>query len=593
MNQGTIGKCFYQDQRKGRQVVVSQYVINCYSCPARLFIIGGKEIASKEGTTQGDPLAMAIYAIGLTPLLEMLVHILIDTEDNTKMVAFADDLTGVGGLRTLKDWWKTLCELGPKFGYYPQPTKSWLIVKERYKEESTIIFAGSNIQITTSGQRHLGAVIGDANFQKQYCEKMVTTWVDEIKLLSEIALIEPQAAYASYVSGFQHKFTYFIRTIKGFEQYLQPVEEAVRHRFIPAITGGHTCNDDERALLSLPPRLGGLGIKEITKIAEFEYDNSIKMTQDLTSNILGKEAVGDSEKNTSQTKLQIRKDRQARYEHKLNEIRSHMNELQQRINEANQEPGSYNWLTTLPLKEFKYNLNKEQFWDALRLRYGWCMPRIPSECACGNKFNIQHALSCKKGGFITLRHNEVRDITASFLNEVCKDVRKEPSLIKLTGEQINEKATKTGDEARLDVSALGFWVPGQRVFCDIRVFDHNAQRYRNTNLKKCFIKNEEEKKKHYNERVLNIENASFTPLVFNINGGMARECKKFFSRLTEMVAEKRNVHVSVATSFIRTKLSFSLLRSMLLCIRGSRSLKRIVINEDDDMELAELSRIKH
>ena len=74
---------------------------------------------------------------------------------------------------------------------------------------------------------------------------------------------------------------------------------------------------------------------------------------------------------------------------------------------------------------------------------------------------------------------------------------------------------------------------------------------------------------------------------------MARECKKFFSRLTEMVAEKRNVHVSVATSFIRTKLSFSLLRSMLLCIRGSRSLKRIVINEDDDMELAELSRIKH
>ena len=52
-------------------------------------------------------------------------------------------------------------------------------------------------------------------------------------------------------------------------------------------------------------------------------------------------------------------------------------------------------------------------------------------------------------------------------------------------------------------------------------------------------------KKHYNERVLNIENGSFTPLVFNINSGMARECKKFFSRLTEMVAEKRNVHVSV------------------------------------------------
>ena len=63
----------------------------------------------------------------------------------------------------------------------------------------------------------------------------------------------------------------------------------------------------------------------------------------------------------------------------------------------------------------------------------------------------------------------MRDITASFLNEICKDVRKEPLLIKLTGEQINEKTTKTGDEVRLDFSALGFWVPGQRVFCGIRL----------------------------------------------------------------------------------------------------------------------------
>ena len=192
-------------------------MINCYSCPARLFINGGKEIASKEGTTQGGPLEMALCAIGLTPLQEILVHILLDNEDNTKMVAFADDLTGVGQLRTLKDWWKTLWELGPKFGYYPQPTKYLLVVKERYKEESTVIFAGSNIQITSTGQRHQ-------------------------RHLSEIALIEPQAAYASYVSGFQHKFTYFIRTIKGFELHAMMMKELYYFH---------------------------LPIKEITKIVEF------------------------------------------------------------------------------------------------------------------------------------------------------------------------------------------------------------------------------------------------------------------------------------------------------------------------------------
>ena len=52
-----------------------------------------------------------------------------NVDDDTKMVAFADDLTGVGKLTTLKNWLDTLYSIGPKFGYEPQPTKSWLIVK--------------------------------------------------------------------------------------------------------------------------------------------------------------------------------------------------------------------------------------------------------------------------------------------------------------------------------------------------------------------------------------------------------------------------------------------------------------------------------
>ena len=120
--------------------IIAQYVINCYSSPARLFIIGGKELASKEGTTKGDPLAMAIYALCLTPLFEMLMHVLTDVENSTKMVVFADDLTGAGRLEMLSRWWKTLFEIGPKFDYYPQPKKSWLIVKEKFKEEADRIY---------------------------------------------------------------------------------------------------------------------------------------------------------------------------------------------------------------------------------------------------------------------------------------------------------------------------------------------------------------------------------------------------------------------------------------------------------------------
>ena len=133
-----------------------------------------------------------------------------------------------------------------------------------------------------------------------------------------------------------------------------------------------------------------------------------------------------------------------------------MNEKQKRQNEIIQETGSSNWLTTLPLLEFNYVLNKQEFWDALRIRYNWPIPGLPSRCACGAKYDVQHSMSCKKGGFVTLRHNELRDLTAKLLDEVCKDVSTEPMLIQLTGEHMQYKTAKTQDEARVDISATGF-----------------------------------------------------------------------------------------------------------------------------------------
>ena len=193
-------------------------------------------------------------------------------------------------------------------------------------------------------------------------------------------------------------------------------------------------------------------------------------------------------------KSEIKLKRNEIHKSTLEKIRSNMSDQEKRINEANQESRSYNWLTSLPIKENNYNLNKDQFWDALRIRFNWNIPRLPSECACGSKFNLTHALSCKKGGFVSIRHNEVRDITTQLLKEVCSDGKKEPPLIGLTGELMSEQTAVLSKEARLDISARGFWVPGQKVFCDVRVFDLDAQRYRNTDLKRCFKKKRKRKK---------------------------------------------------------------------------------------------------
>ena len=148
----------------------------------------------------------------------------------------------------------------------------------------------------------------------------------------------------------------------------------------------------------------------------------------------------------------------------------------------NTEQSASTWPSTLPIEEEGYMLNKQGFCDLVNIRYGWPLSLTPRTCTCGNIFNIEHALTCKKIWFITLRHNRLRNRTASLLKEVCLDVRIEPTLQKLTGEQFKQRAANTLDEARLDVAARGFWVAGQIAFFDIRVCYSNATRHANQSL---------------------------------------------------------------------------------------------------------------
>ena len=64
------------------------------------------------------------------------------------------------------------------------------------------------------------------------------------------------------------------------------------------------------------------------------------------------------------------------------------------------EKGSSIWLTSLPLKEMGFNLNKREFRDGLSLRYGWPIVDIPSTCLCGEPFTIDHAMICMRGEFV-------------------------------------------------------------------------------------------------------------------------------------------------------------------------------------------------
>ena len=180
---------------------------------------------------------------------------------------------------------------------------------------------------------------------------------------------------------------------------------------------------------------------------------------------------------------------------------------------------------------------------------------------------------CKKGGFIIQRHNELRDLEADLLSMVCNGVEIEPQLQDVTGEQLSS-GSNLAREARLDIHARGFWEQYQSVFFVIRVCHPNAESYKQLEPKQIYRLHENEKKRSYSRRVLDIEHGSFTPLVFTSTGGMGPECLRFHSRLAELIANKKGEHYSRTISWIRARTSFALLRSALICLRESRLIRR-------------------
>ena len=124
----------------------------------------------------------------------------------------------------------------------------------------------------------------------------------------------------------------------------------------------------------------------------------------------------------------------------------------------------------------------------------------------------------------------------------------------------------------VDIAMYGFWGGRfEKAFVDVRVFNPSAQSNRHSPLPS---KHEQEKRRQYDQRVREIEHATFTPLVLYTTGGMGRAATTFYKRLASMVAEKRDVSYAMTLNWIRCRLSFALLRSSIMSIRGARSSKR-------------------
>ena len=163
------------------------------------------------------------------------------------------------------------------------------------------------------------------------------------------------------------------------------------------------------------------------------------------------------------------------------------------------------------------------------------------------------------GGIPTICHNEIHDIMATLVTEICHNVATEPLLQPLTNESFTHHSANTDPNARLDIRARGFWSTGHGAFFDVRVFHPNALSNRSMTTTAAYRKHESIKKRENAQRVREVEHGVFTPLVLSTTGGMGCEAATFYKRLADRISTKEQKPYSAVMGWIHCRLSFPIL----------------------------------
>ena len=182
------------------------------------------------------------------------------------------------------------------------------------------------------------------------------------------------------------------------------------------------------------------------------------------------------------------------------------------------EEEALNWLTALPLKRYNFTQAKSKFRDVICIRYNIEAKNAPINYPCGEKFTLSHALHCtKRAWYAHIGHNDIRN-TAENINDFCYEAEVGPTLQLLQSEPFIQKTNRTDKNGQLDIKAEGRW--GSRFNC-------------------CFF-------------------------------GLTR----LITKLASKNAEGKDESYSDPLTYIRTKISFALLRSAIIWLSGCQTADR-------------------
>jgi hypothetical protein len=213
---------------------------------------------------------------------------------------------------------------------------------------------------------------------------------------------------------------------------------------------------------------------------------------------------------------------------------------------------------------------------------------LPSSCVCRKPYTVDHSQICKRGGFILMRHDQPNMAFAAECGKVLRDVQLEPPLEALSGEEMRLKSAIVSDDARSDLRVRGFWSNGRNAFFEYRVFYPFAPSYVDQDPSSLFKSQANARKREYEQRIRDIEDGDFTPMIMTSLGGMGPEMSMAVKHLASKIADKKKENYSMVVNVLRCKLAFAVARASLVCLRGSRGTwpMRAAINPMNEVDLA-------
>ena len=328
----------------------------------------------------------------------------------------------------------------------------------------------------------------------------------------------------------------------------------------------------------------GLALPDPVKTSQSNLEASKLLTGHLISALRGDTDYNSAEhtKTCKSVRARLKTEKIKSNDKALDEILQALPPDLQRTLSRGKKTGQF--LSVQPSHTHGTILAPLEFRDALHIRLGTTPPDLPHQCdGCNADFSVPHALSCRRGGLVITRHNEIHDELADIAEKAfcASAIRNEPKIhlgcdneAKNANKSDNTTAVKknlcktTGDE-RGDLLIRSLWSNSTDCIIDVRITDTDQKTYKDKDPLKVLEQHEREKKRKYLQPCLD-QRRNFTPFVVSTDGLLGKEASTLIKNLAGRIATKSGGHYSHICGALKARMSLAIVRATHLCLRGSR-----------------------